>query len=50
MHPQPRATEHPLALKSASRSDPRCGLRGTTVNFIGHASGNEGARLPEMMP
>src|SRR5712691_240245 len=35
MHQQPRATEQPLALKIASRSGQRSGVRGRTVSFIG---------------
>jgi hypothetical protein len=38
MHRQPRATEHPLALKIASRSDQRSGVRGATVSFIGRGT------------
>src|SRR5882672_6372576 len=35
MHQQPRATEHPLALNSASMSGQRSGVRGRTVSFMG---------------
>ena len=33
MHQQPRATEHPLALKIVSRSDQRSGVRGAIVSI-----------------
>src|SRR6266702_5717812 len=35
MHQQPRATEQPVPLKTASRSDQRSGVRGATVSFMG---------------
>jgi hypothetical protein len=34
MHQQARATEQPLALKMASRSGHRAGVRGNTVSLI----------------
>src|SRR6266496_3123324 len=34
MHQQPRATEHPLALNTASRSGQRSGVSGWTVSFM----------------
>src|SRR5260221_1745976 len=34
MHQQPRATEHPLALNTASRSGQRSRVRGRTVSFM----------------
>lgn len=37
MHQQPRATEHPRALNTASRSGQRSGVRGAIVRFIGIA-------------
>src|SRR5580765_5471179 len=38
MHQQLRAIEHPLALKTASRSGQRSGVSGASVTFIGVAS------------
>ena len=38
MHQQLRATEQPLALKIASKSCQRSGVRGATVSFIEIAS------------
>src|SRR6266516_1497738 len=35
MHQQPRATEQPVPLKTASRSDQRSGERGATLSFMG---------------
>src|SRR5436190_9252080 len=39
MHQQPRATEHPFALNTASRSGQRSRVRGRTVSFMADRPG-----------